>query len=142
MEILVNRFNKGEVSSIGRLFVNGQPLCYTLEDKDRGIKKSDDLSTIKKVKVFSKTAIPTGTYEVVLTYSNRFKKYLPLLLNVPGYAGVRIHAGNTADHTEGCILPGQTYSKNFVGSSVKAFNSLMAKIKAVEKKEKIYITIE
>jgi len=141
MDILVNRFNKSEVSSIGKLSVDGLPLCYTLEDKDRGLKKSDDVSLIQKLKVFSKTAIPTGKYELVLTFSNRFKKYLPLLLNVPGYEGVRIHSGNTAEHTEGCILPGESHSKDFVSNSVKAFNSLMAKIKAVEKKEKIYITI-
>ena len=141
MELLVNRFNKSEVSSIGRLLVDSLPLCYSMEDKDRGLTQSADLSLIKKLKVYSATAIPTGRYEIAITYSNRFKKYLPLLLNVPGFEGVRIHPGNTAEHTEGCILPGETYSKDFVGNSVKAFNTLFTKMKAVEKKEKIFITI-
>jgi len=141
MELVVNRFVKSELSSIGRLSVDGQPQCFTLEDKDRGLKSTDDLSLIKKLKVFSKTAIPTGRYQVVINFSNRFKTYLPLLLEVPGYAGVRIHPGNTAENTEGCILPGESHSKDFVSTSRKAFTSLMAKMKAAEKKEKIYITI-
>lgn len=142
MEVLVNRFIKSDVSSIGKLSEDGLPLCYTLEDKDRGLKSTDDITLITKLKAYAVTAIPTGRYEVAITYSNRFKKYLPLLLNVPGFAGIRIHPGNSAVDTEGCILPGTTYSKDWVSDSRTAFNLLFAKMKAVEKKEKIYITIQ
>jgi len=61
---------------------------------------------ISKIKVYAQTAIPTGKYQIVMTYSSKFKKVMPLLLNVPGFAGIRIHSGNTADDTEGCIITG------------------------------------
>lgn len=142
MELLVNRFSKGDKSSIGRLSINGLPFCFCLEDKDRGLNSAMDLSTIKKLKEYGQTAIPTGRYEVIINYSNTFKQYLPLLLNVPGYAGVRIHSGNTPAHTLGCILPGESHSKDFVANSRKAFRRLMVELRKAEKKEKIYITIQ
>jgi hypothetical protein len=65
-----------------------------------------DSAAIQKIKVYAQTAIPTGKYQVVMTYSSRFKKVMPLLLNVPGFSGIRIHSGNTANETEGCIITG------------------------------------
>lgn len=141
MELSVARFQKTEKSSIGRFGINSQPFCYSLEDKDRGLAKDQDITLIQKTKQYGVTAIPKGKYEVVITYSERFKKYLPLLLNVPGFGGVRIHPGNTDVDTEGCILVGENYSKDFVGSSRLAFARLMVKLKLVEQTEKIYITI-
>lgn len=142
MEIKVKRRLKTDISTIGEFYVGGVQHSFTLEDKDRGLKSSMPLSEIQKIKVHGKTAIPSGKYEVVINYSNRFKKYMPLLLNVPGYGGVRIHPGNTAEDTEGCILLGSQQGKNWLGNSRMAYNSFMEKLKTVEQSEKIYIIIE
>ena len=117
------------ISTISDLFIDGKWYCYTLEDMYRDKK-------IKKV-----TAIPYGTYEVIINFSNRFQKPMPLLLNVPNFEGIRIHNGSTADHTEGCILLGFTKSKDFIGNSKSAFNSFMPKLQAGLKTGKVFITI-
>lgn len=136
MEIKVQRFKKDKYTH-GVLTIEGNVFeCYTLEDK---VREGD----IFKVKVQNETAIPAGRYEVILNMSNRFKKYMPLLLNVPNFSGVRIHSGNTKDHTEGCILVGfENGEDGFLGDSRNAFNELMKVLRKVEKKEKIYITIQ
>jgi len=109
-----------DVSTIGELLIDGEHFCYTLEDP------------VRDEKIYGMTAIPYSTYEVVVTYSPRFHKYMPLLKNVENFEGVRIHAGNTADQTEGCVLVGFTKGKDFIGGSIKAFNALMQKIKGQE----------
>jgi hypothetical protein len=129
MKLELKRLHRTEKSTIGGLYVNGKFECYTLEDVER------------KEKVFGETAIDKGTYQVVVTYSNAFKQNMPLLLNVPKFQGIRIHSGNTAKNTLGCILVGQTRSVDFIGKSRLAYKSLFSKIKAAAKKEKIYITI-
>lgn len=129
MEIRVVRKYFTENSTIGELSVNGKFECYTLEDVTR------------PVKVAGMTAIAPGHFELVVTFSARFKKLLPLLLNVPNFDGVRIHPGNTAHDTEGCLLVGQTKKKDFIGGSKAAFEALFAKILAASKKEKIFIEI-
>jgi hypothetical protein len=116
MLIVVKRLYKGENSVIGEMTVDGIFECFTLEDVER------------PVKIKGETAIPKGTYKVIINQSNRFKRLLPLLLNVPGFEGVRIHSGNTNHNTEGCILVGQTRHKEFIGQSRKAFNKLFAKM--------------
>lgn len=116
MLIVVRRLYKGENSIIGEMTVDGAFECFTLEDVER------------PVKIKGETAIPKGTYKVIINQSNRFKRLLPLLLNVPGFEGVRIHSGNTNHNTEGCILVGQTRHKEFIGQSRKAFNKLFAKM--------------
>ena len=117
MKIEVKRLYKTENSTIGELTIDGKFECYTLEDKER------------VVKIKGETAISKGTYKVIINQSNRFKKPLPLLLNVPNFEGVRIHPGNSNHDTEGCILVGRTRSKDFIGQSRKAFESLFAKMK-------------
>ena len=88
----------------------------------------------KGAKVNGQTAIPTGTYNLIINHSNRFNRDLPLLENVPNFTGVRIHAGNTSAHTEGCILVGTTWSgKDFIGNSRVAFNKLFEKLKKTKK---------
>lgn len=106
MEILVKRIAKKDTYTIGKMYIDGKYICDTLEDKDRGLTSSMAEQTIKLKKIYGETAIPTGTYTVTYTYSNKFKKMMPLINNVKGYSGVRIHSGNTAKDTYGCILLG------------------------------------
>lgn len=115
-------------STIGEVFVDGVFQCYSLEDKDRGLNKSDDIKLIKQTKIYSKTAIPYGTYDCGFTMSNRFKRVLPEVFNVPGWSGVRIHSGNTSEHTLGCILLGKHRSKDFVSESRIAYSEFMLKV--------------
>ena len=118
-----------EESTMGELSVNGKFECFTLEDK------------VRAVKIHGRTAIPEGIYEVIISFSDKFRKQLPLLLNVPNFAGIRIHSGNTAADTEGCILVGTSKSKDFVGGSRNAFNALFPKLQTALKKEKIFIEV-
>lgn len=142
MELLLKRKIFTDTSTIGELSCNGVFLCYILEDKDRGIRNTDSLASILNKKTFGKTAIPSGRYEITTTYSTRFKKDLPLLLNVPGFAGIRIHTGNTAADTEGCLLPGTAYSLDKVIQSKAAFAKLLDVMNTAPEGEKLFITIK
>lgn len=134
MELKLIRETFTDKSTIGSLYVNGIFFCYTLEDKDRKLESGG-------VKEYAKTAIPRGKYKVINSFSNRFKKYMPELVNVPQFAGIRIHSGNTADHSEGCILVGSTKAVDFIGNSKVTFDKLMKVIQRVEKIERINIEI-
>lgn len=116
----------------GKLAINGVFECYSLEDTWR----SDG------VKVAGSTAIPCGRYEIVITYSQRFNRLLPLLLGVPNFEGVRIHPGNTSADTEGCVLVGRNRGVNYVGESQIAFGFLFKKIYEACLIGKVYITVE
>jgi hypothetical protein len=129
MELNLKRIEKTEKSTIGELSVNGIYECFILEDVER------------EVKIFGETAIPKGRYEVVISWSNRFKKFMPLLLNVPNFEGIRIHAGNTAKDTLGCLLTGKSKSKDMISNSRIAYEKLFSKLEIASKKEKIFITI-
>jgi hypothetical protein len=117
-----------DLSTIGELSIDGKFECFILEDRDRGLDSSQTLDEIKSVKITAQTAIPTGKYSVIYTMSRRFGRMLPLLANVPGYDGIRIHAGNSPVDTEGCLLPGKRAEKDFVTDSRLAFNLLLDKI--------------
>lgn len=93
------------------MLINGEYFCDTLEDKDRGLTQSMRLAQIQKLKVYGKTAIPTGEYSVRMTLSPRFNRVMPLIENVKGFDGIRIHSGNTADDSLGCILVGRNKIK-------------------------------
>lgn len=135
MELKLKRIAKRDTYTIGRLFIDEKYFCDTLEDKVR------DLS--KEAKVKGRTAIPAGRYQIVLTYSPRFKRILPLLLDVPQFEGVRIHRGNTAKDTEGCILVGYNREVGKVLDSAVTEQRLMAVLQnTANKGEQIYITIE
>jgi hypothetical protein len=127
MKLLLKRLHKTENSTIGELYIDGKFECYTLEDKER------------EVKIKCETAIPKGEYKVIINQSNRLKRLLPLLLNVPNFEGVRIHAGNTNHDTEGCVLVGTTRSKDFIGNSRLAFERLFKKMQLAKD---ITLTIE
>lgn len=142
MEIQVNRFARKDGYTVGRMSLNGVYFCDTLEDTDRGLKDTMQVNEILAKKRKGITAIPTGKYDVVLTFSPRFKRVLPLLLNVKCYEGVRIHAGNTAEDTEGCLLVGENKEKGKVLNSRATLEKLMSVLLECEKKkEKVTITI-
>lgn len=125
MEINVKRIFTCKDYTIGRLYIDGEYYCDTLEDCDRGLDQGMTDEEIRRLKIYGKTAIPTGTYRVVLTYSNRFRKVLPEILNVKGYSGVRIHTGNVPEDTLGCILVGRNTKKGMVTESRKMFAPLL-----------------
>ena len=155
MKLLLRRVAKRPTYTIGKLFVNGVKFCDTVEDKDRGLTQSMPIADIKKRKVYSLTAIPTGTYTISMnTISPRFSKKdfyktnadggrVPRLLNVPGYDGVLIHVGNTAADSAGCILVGENNQVGKVLNSKATFVKLYKVLKEAHNRgEKITITIE
>ena len=142
MELELTRSAKTSKSTIGELTINGVFECFVLEDRDRGLRQGMTTSELMALKVKTQTAIPTGRYEIVISFSDRFKKMLPLLLDVPAFAGIRIHPGNTDENTEGCLLTGKTKSPDMVGSSRIAFTALFDKVKAALQREKIFITVK
>lgn len=155
MEILVKRVAKRPSYTIGKLYINNQYFCDTCEDVDRGLTQSTPLDQIKKKKVASQTAIPTGKYDITMNVvSPRFSQKffykancdggkLPRLINVPGFDGVLIHVGNTAADSAGCLLVGKNTEVGKVLNSRNTFLSLYKKMKeANQKGEKITITIQ
>lgn len=153
MKLKLERIARRDTYTIGRLYIDGQYLCDTLEDKDRGLTQNMSEAEIRKVKVYGETAIPMGTYQVALNvYSHTFGKkasysftrgYLPRLVDVPGYSGILIHGGNTAKDTLGCILVGDNKIKGGLVNSLVCFRKLYAILKqAANKGDSITITIK
>jgi len=105
--------------TLGRLYVDGKFFCFTLEDKDRGLRSSHALTDILNRKVKAQTAIPYGKYKVSVTMSNRFKRPMPLIHNVPGFEGIRLHGGNTHHNTEGCPLVARQRNVNKVHPTIR-----------------------
>lgn len=103
LNLTLNRHTLTETETLGNLLANGKMFCYTLEDK---VRKPGE------AKVFGETAIPAGRYEVLITMSNRFKRLMPLLVNVQGFEGIRIHSGNTSVDSHGCVLVAYNQYKN------------------------------
>ena len=142
MELELIRKWRKKGYSIGVLYVNGQRICETMEDEDRGLTQTMSAAEIAKRKIKGETAIPTGKYQIVVTYSPRFKKMLPLLMNVPGYSGIRIHAGNKAKDTEGCLLCGRNTAVGTVTNSRYWTDKVIGMINnALSKKEQVTINI-
>ena len=125
MKLLLHRQIFSDNSSVGTLYVNGLKECHTLEDRDRHLEEGGE-------KVYGETAIPRNTYKVVITYSNRFKQPLPLLVDVPQFEGIRIHPGNTDQNTEGCILVGVGIGNDRLYNSRQAYERLFNKLEAAE----------
>lgn len=117
IKLRLERRYKGSKYTIGKLFINDEYFCDTIEDIDRGLKSSMSIEYIKKKKVYAETAIPTGTYKIEMTYSNKFKRILPLLVDVKGFSGIRIHRGNTEKDSSGCIVIGENKVKGRVINS-------------------------
>lgn len=134
MEWVLQRFYLGREYTIGRLFVDGVYFCDTLEDRVR------DLA--HEAKIPGRTAIPAGRYEVIVNHSPRFRRELPRLLDVPGFTGILIHRGNTAEDTSGCILPGENRERGKVLNSTPYEERLTAMLRdARERDERTFITI-
>lgn len=114
MNLTLIRNKSSDKSTIGRMLIDGVFQCWTLED------------VVRPVKIAHETAIPAGTYQVVITESNRFKRRLPLLVGVPGFDGIRIHPGNCAADTDGCILVGTSAMLDWISGSRAAFESLFS----------------
>lgn len=141
MRLTLQRIEKHANRTIGKMYADAAFFCYTCEDRVR----VDDPQTPENeaAKVKGQTAIPCGTYRVVITHSPRFGKDLPLLLDVPGFEGIRIHAGNTAEDTEGCILVGLGRNNHgIVGSRVALGNLQHAITRAIARGEEVTITIQ
>ena len=135
MNIVLKRIAKRDTYTIGQLYINGQYWCDTLEDRVR------DLS--KERKVAGETAIPAGTYDVVVNISPKFKRLLPRLLSVPHFEGVLIHRGNTAADSAGCILVGENKAKGKVlNSTIWEHRITEYLLDAQNKGEDIKITVE
>jgi len=130
MKLKLERKIRTDQSTIGELTIDGKHECVTLED------------VVRDKKIKGQTAIPAGTYNLVIAQSPRFKRLMPRLENVPNFEGILIHWGNAAKDTDGCILVGQTSSTNFIGSSKKTFKALFDKLQAASKAgEKISIEV-
>lgn len=133
MEITVKRFKLTKRCTIGNMLIDGKFFCHTLEDKVRRLPD--------EVKIWGKTAIPAGTYKVIMTDSSRFKRRLPLLMNVPHFTGIRIHRGNTVEDTVGCVLVGEAHGEQ-VWNSTKYEKELCMHIDAaLARGEEVTITI-
>lgn len=130
MKLILKRKTEINSTVLGELFINNKFFCYTLEDK------------IREVKIKHETCIPEGIYKVILTLSQRFKVVLPLLLNVPNFAGIRIHAGSTIASTSGCIIVGSSILGERLLHSKTTLEQLMIRLKqALRNKEEVTIEV-
>ena len=142
MKLKLKRRYLGEKYTIGSLYIDGVYFSDTIEDKVRDFNADGDLDDPGEKKIYGETAIPFGTYKIELTLSPKFKRLLPLLLNVKSFTGIRIHRGNTAEDSAGCILPGENKVKGKVVNSTKYEVGLVRRMKAATKAgEEIEITI-
>ena len=153
MKLKLDRRWKKDTYTIGELFINGKKFSETCEDKDRGLKSTMSLGEIMAKKIYGQTAIPTGTYELKMTYSPKFanrawaRKYggkVIEIMNVKGYQGVRIHPFNTAQESLGCVAPGRNLEKGKVLQSTAYYTQLVDNyvLPALNRGEKVTLTIE
>lgn len=125
MKLVRREFNK--TNTIGDLYLNGQFFCNTLEDVNRDLNRNGVFDGDEK-KVYAETAIPFGTYKVIINYSPKYKRLMPRLLNVPHFEGILIHSGNTEKDSAGCILVGKQSGQRLIESK-DTFNRLFDKMK-------------
>lgn len=131
MLVAIERKWKKDTYTIGRVFIDGNFFSNSMEDRDRGLTKNMPLVDIQRIKVYGETAIPTGKYKVTMTYSHKYKRMMPQIMNVKGFSGIRIHSGNTAKDSLGCVLLGVATNpdkKEWIGDSrntCKKFEELL-----------------
>lgn len=128
MQVVIWRKYRKDGYAIGRMYIDGVFFCNTLEDTDRGLMQSMSVGEIMNTKIAGATAIPVGQYKVARTWSPRFKRLMPQIMNVKGFAGVRVHAGNTANDTEGCVLLGDNTAKGRLTNSRKRVTEFETKL--------------
>lgn len=135
MKIEIRRDSFQSQRTLGRMTVDGEFYGYTLEDEDRKLEAGG-------TKVKGKTAIPKGEYKVTVSMSNRFKKRMPEVHNVPGFEGVRIHGGNTEADTEGCPLLGKRRTDIAIGDCAAINADLVRRIdEALSRGETVVLTV-
>ncbi len=143
MELKLNRKFLGATYTIGDLFIDGEYYCNTIEDKVRDLNKDGDLLDEGESKVYGETAIPYGTYKIIVNLSPKFNRELPRLLDVPHFEGILIHRGNTAKDSAGCVILGENKIKGKVINSTSYEIDLVKRMKAaIAKGEEITIKIE
>ena len=143
MQLKITRLFKKDTYTVGKLFINNQYFSDTLEDKDRGLTSEMTEEQIFDIKVKGKTCIPEGLYNIAYTYSPKLHKYAPLVLNVKGFSGIRIHAGNTDEDTMGCILLGKNTKVGELTNSRKTCNDFYHIVEdALDRGELITLKIE
>lgn len=140
MRITLVRIANRPTYCIGKLYIDGVYFCDTIEDTDRGLDDKMTEAEILKKKIKGQTAIPTGVYPVYITWSPKYKKPMPLIENVKGYSGIRIHSGNTSKDTEGCLLVGKNKEVGKVLESRKTYNALFQVLNTTD--ERIIIDIQ
>lgn len=121
MKLKLLRYIFEQDYTMGLLFIDGVYFCDTIEDRYRG-------QELKETKVVDETCIPYGVYSIKLTYSPKYKKIMPQIMDVPYFTGVRIHAGNTAKDSSGCIIVGIKSENGKVLLSRKTYNALMKRL--------------
>lgn len=124
MDVVIYRKWREKGYTISRMYVDGKFFCHILEDEDRGLMQGMSVGEIMNIKLAGKTAIPVGNYKIIRQWSPRFKKILPSIPNVKGFAGIRMHGGNKSADTDGCPLFGEADEKNirdWVSNSQKQF---------------------
>ena len=152
MNIVVDRKWKAYTYTVGIMYIDGIRFSETLEDKDRGLKSTMSVSEITSKKIYGQTAIPTGTYNIKMTYSSKFsnrdwgKKYkgqVPQIMDVKGYTGVWIHPFNTAEESLGCIAVGRNLEKGKVLQSTTFYYRLLDHyiLPALKRGERVTLTI-
>lgn len=141
MKLILKRIALRPTYTIGKLYIDDVYFCDTIEDTVRDLNKNGKFDNGEK-KVHSKTAIPYGIYEIKWTYSSRFKKYTPQLMNVPSFEGIRIHAGNTSADTEGCLILGKNKQVGKVLNSRATINKFYPIIKEACSNGKVTIEIK
>ena len=143
MKLTLKRIFKGETYTIGKLYIDGEYFCDAIEDAVRVLPVTcpntpRGIVCSCKEKVYARTAIPSGTYKITMEQSPRFKRKLPYLHNVPHFIGILIHSGNTADHSEGCLIVGKNKVK---GQVLESKITLEALVKRIEGQKDITIEI-
>ena len=150
MELLIERAYKKADYTIGRFFIDGERICETIEDKDRGLTQDMKEDDIRRRKVYGQTAIPTGRYVVGFTYSPKFSQCsyakgggkIPLVYGVKGFNSIRFHAGNSERDSEGCVILGENKVKGQVINSRATCEKVFARMyEAYLRNEPIFLTI-